>query len=126
VPVVWQTQVPFLRFEEGLVVKEPTSTVFVFRRGARRGCWGVFVVLAGWVDEAGVVGGDDELDAVACAEFHEQAADVGFDGGLADVQAGCDLGVGVAEADEGQDLAFALGDLFQGCGWLGGGVRGGW
>ena len=53
----------------------------------------------GRADQAGVVGGDDELGAVARIEFHEQAADVGLGGGEADVQLGCDLGVGQAEPD---------------------------
>ena len=58
------------------------------------------------MDKAGVVGGDDELGAVARTELREQAADVGLRGGQADMQAGCDLGVGQAEPDQGQDFPF--------------------
>ena len=61
--------------------------------------------------EAGVVGGDDELGAVARAQLREQAADVGLGRGQADVQVGCDLGVGQAEPDQGQDLALPFGYL---------------
>ena len=67
----------------------------------------------GRADQAGVVGGDDELGAVACIEFHEQAADVGLGGGEADVQLGCDLGVGQAEPDHGQDFALSFGYRLQ-------------
>src|ERR1017187_526393 len=60
-------------------------------------------------DQAGVVGGDDQLGAIARLQLHEQAADVGLGGGQADVQVGCDLGVGQAEPDQGQDLALPFG-----------------
>ena len=45
-------------------------------------------------DQPGVVGEDDCLDAVAEPEFAQQAGDVAFHGGLADVQAPGQLGVG--------------------------------
>lgn len=64
-------------------------------------------------DQAGAVGGDDELGTVTCAELHEQPADVSFRRGQADVHVGCDLGVGQAESDQGQDFAFPAGYLFQ-------------
>ena len=60
-------------------------------------------------DQAGVVGGDDQLGAIARLQLHEQAADVGLGGGQADVQVGCDLGIGQAEPDQGQDLALPFG-----------------
>src|ERR1700724_4002112 len=59
--------------------------------------------------EAGVVGGDDQLGAVARTELREQAADVGLGRGQADMQVGCDLGVGQPESYQGEDLAFPLG-----------------
>jgi hypothetical protein len=55
-------------------------------------------------DEAGFVGDDDELCAVTCVELRQQAADVGLRGGMADVEAFGDLGVGQAAGDEGQHL----------------------
>src|SRR5258708_6807231 len=67
----------------------------------------------GRAEQAGLVGGDDELGAVARIEFHEQAADVGLGGGEADVQLGRDLGVGQAEPDQGQDFALPFGYRLQ-------------
>ena len=64
-------------------------------------------------DHAGVVGGDDELGAVARTQLHEQPADVGLGGGQADLQVGCGLGVGQAEPDQGQDFALSFGYLIQ-------------
>ena len=76
------------------------------------------------MNQAAVVCRDDELGAVACAEFHEQAADVCLGCGQGDIQPGCDLGVGQAEPDEGQNLAFSSGypsgsdaDCLSGAGW---------
>src|ERR1035437_731758 len=64
-------------------------------------------------DQAGVVGGDDELGAVARTQLHEQSADVGLGGGQADLQLGHDLGVGQAEPDQGQEFALPVGYLIQ-------------
>ena len=61
-------------------------------------------------DQAGLVGGDDQLGAVACLQLGEQVADVGAGGGVGYVQAAGDFGVGKPAADEGQHLAFAAGD----------------
>ena len=77
-------------------------------------------------DEAGVVGGDDELGAVARAEFHQQAADVGLGGRQADMQMGRDLGVGEPESDQGQDFAFPLGYLVKRGGRALPAVQGAW
>src|SRR5258708_23650096 len=64
----------------------------------------------GRADQAGVVGGDDELGAVARIEFHAQAAAVGLSGGEADVQLGRDLGVGQAEPNQAH--LFSLPSLY--------------
>src|ERR1035438_7840497 len=78
--------------------------------GSRRTDWPTLARL--WrADEAGVVGGDDELGAVARPELHEQAADVSLRGRQADMQVGSDLCVGQAESDQGQDFALPLGYL---------------
>jgi hypothetical protein len=44
-------------------------------------------------DDAMFVGVDGDLDAVAQAEFGEDAGDVALDGGLAELEPGGDLGV---------------------------------
>jgi hypothetical protein len=44
-------------------------------------------------DEACFVGGDDGLHPVAAAEFHQDVADVGLDGGFAEEQARGDFAV---------------------------------
>ena len=49
--------------------------------------------LVAGLDEAGLVGEDDGLGAVVEVEFGEDACDVGFDGGVADDECACDLGV---------------------------------
>ena len=52
-------------------------------------------------------GEDRGLDAVLQAEFGEDAADVGFDGLLADRQVPGDLPVAVTAGDEPEYVAFA-------------------
>src|SRR5690242_16363582 len=59
--------------------------------------------LAG-ADEAGFVGEYDCLGPVGQAEFGQDMRDVGFDGGFCDEQCAGDGGVGLAAADEAQDL----------------------
>jgi hypothetical protein len=61
-------------------------------------------------DQSVPVGVDDRLDAVAQAEFGEDARDEGLDGLGADDQGGGDLAVGPAVGDEAQDLQFARGE----------------
>src|SRR5262252_11035247 len=68
-----------------------------------------------WLDEAGFVGRDDELRAVAGAELGQQAANVGLGGSHGDVQGLGDLVVGQAAADQGEYFAFPVGDPVQGC-----------
>jgi len=51
------------------------------------------------LDETGLVGEDDRLDAVAEVEFLEDAGDVGFDGPVANDEFGGDLRVGQATCD---------------------------
>ena len=53
------------------------------------------------------VGEDRRLDAVLQAEFGEDAADVGFDGLLADRQVPGDLPVAVTAGDQPEYVAFA-------------------
>lgn len=71
-------------------------------RAAGAGCQG----FVGGVDEAGLVGDDGGLDAVADVQAGEDRADVGLDGAFDDVEARGDLGVGQAGAEQGQDVAF--------------------
>jgi hypothetical protein len=61
------------------------------------------LVAAGLVAE----GEDGCLDAVLQAEFGEDAADVGFDGLLADCQVAGDLPVAVTAGDQLEYVAFA-------------------
>jgi hypothetical protein len=75
-----------------------------------------------WGHQAGFVGEDDELGAVAGVEFGHGSVDVGFRGQWGDHHAGGDLVVGQALGDEGDGLAFAVGQVFQSCAgveWLG-------
>src|SRR5215211_213735 len=65
------------------------------------------------LDQAALVGDHDELGAVAGAELEQDAADVGLGGGGADDQPFGDLLVAEAGGDQGQHLAFALGQLFE-------------
>ena len=60
-------------------------------------------------DEAGFVGVDHGLDAVAQAELAEQVSDVGLDRGLGQEQGGGDFGVGEAGGEHPQHLLLAVG-----------------
>ena len=60
-------------------------------------------------DQAGLVGEDDGLDAVAQAQFREDAGDVGLHRRLAEEQRGGDLGVRHAAGDQAEDFEFAGG-----------------
>src|ERR1700722_3243940 len=60
-------------------------------------------------DEAGLVGGDDELGAVPGADLDHGPADVGADGGGAEVELPGDLVVGEAAGHVRHNLAFAVG-----------------
>ncbi len=53
-----------------------------------------------WLDQAGLVGQDDGLHAVAQAQLAQQAVNVGLDCCLGQVKARGDLGVGQAFGDE--------------------------
>ena len=72
------------------------------------------------VDEATLIGDDDELCAVSGAELGEEAGDVALDGGDAEEEMVCDLVVGESFGDEMQDVTFALGERAQGLGSDGG------
>src|SRR5580700_11412014 len=63
-----------------------------------------------WGDQAGFVGEDDGLDAVAEAELGQDAADVDLHGALGQEQAGGDLAVGHAGGDAGEDVLLAVGE----------------
>ena len=68
-----------------------------------------------WGDEAGFIGQDDGLDAIAEREFGQDPGDVGLDGGFGKGQRRRDLAVGQATADVLEDLYLAGGqrlDLF--------------
>jgi hypothetical protein len=56
------------------------------------------------------VGADDELDSVSCVEFGEEVGDVGFGCPDSDVQLFGDLVVGLPRSDEGEHVAFSVGD----------------
>jgi hypothetical protein len=60
--------------------------------------------------QAGLVGVDDRLDAVAESELGEYPSEVGRDRGLGDEEPLGDLGVGEAAGEFGQDLPFAGGE----------------
>src|SRR5689334_14973843 len=66
------------------------------------------VVVGGlaWGDEAGLVGVDHYLDAVAEAEFLQDAGDMCLGGCFADHQLLADLGVGQAAGEQVEDFAF--------------------
>src|ERR687892_1243828 len=66
-----------------------------------------------WGYQAGFVGEDHELGAVAGVELSHGPVDVGFRGHRADHHAVGDLVVGQALRDQGDGLAFAVGQLFQ-------------
>jgi len=54
-----------------------------------------------------LVGVADRLGAVAGADLRQQVVDVALHRGLADHEAGRDLGVGQADGDEGEHFCFA-------------------
>ena len=64
-------------------------------------------MVAAGADDAGLVGEDDRLDAVAEVELVEHAGDVGLDRERRDDELFGDLGVGEAARDEHEDLALA-------------------
>src|SRR3954452_6936212 len=66
----------------------------------RSALWGA----RGGLDEAGFVGEDDGLDAVAYAELHEDPAGVCLDGLVGYVKLAGNLGVGAPQGDVPQDL----------------------
>ena len=63
------------------------------------------VALAG-LDEAGLVGEHDRLDAVPELQFCQDASDVRFDGRFAEEQGGADFCVGTPLRDQAEDLQF--------------------
>src|SRR5918995_3275807 len=63
--------------------------------------------------QAGFVGDDDGLDAVAEGEFGEDAGDVGLDGRFGQLEAGGEFGVGQALGQQLQYLEFAGGQRGQ-------------
>jgi hypothetical protein len=84
-------------------------------------------------DEAGLVGDDDELGAVAGVQFHHGALDVGADGQRAEEELPADLGVGVSLGGQRHHLALAIGEPGEDTGasgiavsaWFGGGQEAG-
>jgi hypothetical protein len=74
----------------------------VDRQDAR---WGLY--------EAALVGRDDGLYAVAQVEFGEDVTDVRFDCCFAEDEPGGYFGVGQSLADQGEDFAFACGEICQ-------------
>jgi hypothetical protein len=60
-------------------------------------------------DKPTLVRDDDELGPVARLELGQQVPDVGFHGGVAQVEELCDVGIGQSTGDEGEDLALPLG-----------------
>src|ERR1700722_4095522 len=61
-------------------------------------------------DQAGFVGGDDELYPVPGAQLGQQPGHVRLDGACGDIQGGGDLGVGHAQAHQPEHLTLAVGD----------------
>src|SRR5215211_8234880 len=80
-------------------------------RRALRCCPGGSPSALSGLNEAGLVGEDDGLDAVAEAEFLQEARDMCLDGRVADDELLGDLGVGEAAREEPQDLELAGGQL---------------
>lgn len=79
------------------------------------------------MDEAGLVGDDDELGAVAGVEFGHGVVNVRAYGQGAEVQPRGDVRVGESVGGQGHDFAFAVGEVGQvllGCG-VGAGLGGG-
>src|SRR5262252_3660631 len=63
------------------------------------------------LDEAGLVGQHDGLDAVAEAELGQYPPDVDFDGSLGQVHLAGDLAVGEPGGEPGEDVPFPVGEL---------------
>jgi hypothetical protein len=63
------------------------------------------------LDESGLVGGDDGLDAVSEVELHQDPGDVRLDGRVADEELACDLGVREPAREEPEHLELARGEL---------------
>src|SRR5262249_11101202 len=59
--------------------------------------------LAAWLDEAGLVGQHDGLDAVAEVELGQYSPDMDFDGSLGQVHLAGDLAVGEPGGEPGED-----------------------
>ena len=76
-----------------------------------------------WPDDAVLVGEDGDLGAVTQAESGEDAGDVAFDGCLAEVEAGGDLGVGQPRRDKPDYVALPLAQAARGASGRGGGGR---
>jgi hypothetical protein len=89
---------------------------------------GRLTVLRG--DKPTLVRDDDELGPVAGVEFGQQAPDVGFHGGEAQVQELRYVRIGQSTGDEREDLALPLGYAMQAgghrLGRLGAAAAGGW
>src|SRR5262245_9386430 len=66
-----------------------------------------------FLEESGVIGEYDSLDAVTEAELLQDVLDVGLDGRLADVELPPDLRVGQAVGDEPEDVLLSGGELVQ-------------
>src|SRR5262249_61748117 len=64
-------------------------------------------------DQAGLVGEDHRLDAVAQPELGQYPADVRFDRALAEVRPLGDLRIGQAAGDQREHLALARGEHFE-------------
>src|SRR4029077_1164016 len=68
---------------------------------------------AAWGDQARFVGEDHGLDAVAKAQFREDAGDVGLHRRLAEEEVGRDLGVRHAAREHAEDFEFPGGQRGQ-------------
>ena len=66
--------------------------------------------LAARLDEAGLVGQHDGLDAVAEAELGQYPPDMDLDGSLGQVHLAGDLAVGQADGEPGEDGPFPVGE----------------
>jgi hypothetical protein len=66
--------------------------------------------------QRGLVGGDDELGAVACAQFHHGPVDVGAHRVGAEVELGGDVVVAAALGGQGHYLAFPGGQAGEAAG----------
>src|SRR5262245_4067038 len=67
--------------------------------------------LAAGLDEAGLIGQHDGLDAVAEVELGQYPPDMDLDGSLGQVQFGGDLAVGEPGGEPGEDGSFPVGEL---------------